>query len=402
MFDAAVIARKVLSIIGQIDQARRPRLVPTEQALSRVVEDVFWSSLAQFEGTPVSPRIFFAPSRALGDHGIIRLASPMPVSKDAIQRLSPAHAPDGALLVVEHPTGVQIEAILGCLPSVREVAPFWLCVESRGPGAIRVCIASQPILEFTRGTSRHIGGMSLDRTAAEALLMTARLFPSEPAGRDRQVASLILDLGKAIERLGRGGAIWILPHGAAMDDDLDGLGYHVNVGSQWWEPFEEQWESGDPISIPAIPPNTRLKRAAQAWSHLREDAVTRSLANLTQIDGAIVMNGSPHILAFGVICNTFGAPTEVVQPVDPSHPLVCQAVDPSVFGGSRHRSAIGVCATHAPAGALVASHDGGLTVFASAAKGRVIGSPVSLLDSDAEVQAQESPSDDLLQIAWKN
>jgi hypothetical protein len=97
------------------------------------------------------------------------------------------------------------------------------------------------------------------------------------------------------------------------------------------------------------------------------------------------MNGSPEVLAFGVICNTFTPAAEVLRATDLSTPTTGEVVDPSVFGGSRHRSAIDFCSTYSPAGALVASHDGGLTVFASLKGGSVIGSQVSLIASDAEV-----------------
>jgi len=193
--------------------------------------------------------------------------------------------------------------------------------------------------------------MSLDRIAAEVLLMSAKLFPNEPNGLKWHIASMLLDVGQAIDRHGTGGAVWILPSGTFMDGDLSDLGYNVEVGPMFWEPFREMWE-------------------------MRTSTIT--------IDGAIVVNGAPQLLAFGVICNRFSIRSnEVFRLNDPSDLSKGERVDVSEFGGSRHRSAIDFCANHSPAGAVVASHDGGVTVFASKDTGVVFGSRVSPIASDA-------------------
>jgi hypothetical protein len=101
MIDSTAIAQKVLSIVGQMHELSRPRIVPSEGALCRVLEDVFWSSVDQYEGNQIRARVFFAPRAALtGSGGIIQLAR-HPISRITIRRLSPAHSADGGLLVVE-------------------------------------------------------------------------------------------------------------------------------------------------------------------------------------------------------------------------------------------------------------------------------------------------------------
>ena len=269
----------------------------------------------------------------------------------------------------------------------------WLGVESRGPGSLRIRIGWKIILDFSRGSLKQLGGMSLDRTAAEVLLMSARLFPTESADLAWKISSMLLDIGSAIEQHGKGGALWLLPSGASMDGDLEGLGHRVKLDASWWEPFREMWEMRTSV-IRLLNPSCEkrhefLQEAAQQWDFLRQDAVTRSLSSLTKVDGAIVMNGSPQVLAFGVICNKFRTPAiEVRRSTDPSRPIVGEVAGASDFGGSRHRSAIDFCSSYSPAGAVVAFEDGGLTVFASTEKGRVIGSRVSMINSDPEVKGK--------------
>jgi hypothetical protein len=153
MIDSTSIAKKVLNIVEQMRMLTGLQIVPSEDVLRRVLEDVFWSSVDQYEGNPFRARVFFAPRAALiGSGAIIRLAARHPISRDTIRRLSPAHSADGGLLAVEDDTGhFGVEGLLGSYPSVAIVSPLWLCVESRGPGIVRISAGPEPILEFGPG-----------------------------------------------------------------------------------------------------------------------------------------------------------------------------------------------------------------------------------------------------------
>jgi hypothetical protein len=235
--------------------------------------------------------------------------------------------------------------------------------------------------------------MSFNRTVAEVFLKAAGLFPTEPASLDWHVASALLDIGFAIEQHGTGGALWILPAGSSISRELEGLGERIEMRAEWWEPYREMWENRTSI-IRLLNPGCNqghefLQAAAQQWDLLRRNALSKSISSLAKVDGAIVINGSPQILAFGVICNKFRDPAaQVLRSTDPSHPHSGEVVVASEFGGSRHRSAIDFCSSFFPAGAVVASHDGGLTVFVSLEKGRVIGSQVSLMRFVTEVKGE--------------
>lgn len=392
MFDPAELASKALGIIDQMHEIRRPYFVPTEHSLTQVIKDVFWSSLDRYEGDPLTVRIFFAPIGALTrSANIVRFDTACPVTTVTIRDLSPAHALDGGLLAVQESDGsLSFRGILGSFPFIGgRASPMWLCVESRVPGCFRVCIGSEPILEFTRGIAKTLGGMSLDRTTAEALITDTMPEANQGDARAWQVAAMLLDIGETIERNGRGGAIWILPAGSSMTGDLAALGNRVEMDSSWWEPYEEMWGNGhmDAGTSFTSENDLDLRYAAQQWDLSRREAVIRSVAALSRIDGAIVVNCSPRVLGFGVICHKFGAPAATVLRVtDPSQPFAGEEIPSSEFGGSRHRSAINFCSSHSPAAAVVASHDGGLTVFASVERGTTIGTRVSMISSDAEVQ----------------
>lgn len=393
MIDANNAAAKVLQIITRMHALERPYVIPTEGALGQVFDQVFWASLNQYEGKALRPRVFFAPRAALtASGGIVTFDTRHALSQESIRRFSPAHSGDGGLLVVEDPaTDVGIEGILGTSPSVRGRSPLWLCVEARGPGIVRVGTGRWPLFEFARGAVKQLGGMSFDRTMAEVLLMGAALFPTEPAGKNWHIASALVDIAFEIEATGAGGAIWILPPSRSSPSEVEGSGQKISMNESWWEPYKEMWEDRT-STIRLLNPGCDqghefLQAAAQEWDTLRKCSVTRTIASLSGTDGAILMDGSPRVLEFGVIYNKFSQPaTSVLRTIDPSRPLEGVAVDVAEFGGSRHRSAIDFCSSNHPAGALVASHDGGLTAFASLAHGTVIGSRVSLIPSHSDAQ----------------
>lgn len=371
-------------------ELRRPNVIPNKQSLSRVIEDVFWSSLDRYERIPLKARIFFAPVAALtGAEYIIRLTNPVPVSKESIRGLAPAHPPDGGLLVMQDSAGtLRVEAILGSYPFAGGRAqPNWLCVESKDAGCFRISNRSELILEFTRGYVKQLGGMSLDRTSAEGLIMGAMSPTTRASDRAWPIAAMMMDLGEAIDALGHGGALWIVPSDTPVHDDLRDLGQRTEMDSRWWTAYEERWDDRTLLTRVATSlttPDMELQYAAQEWDLARRDALTRSVARLSAVDGAILVTTSPSVIAFKVIGH-FGDAKRIFRPTDPSDRSKREEVPPSVFGGSRHQSAINFCASHSPASAIVASHDGGITVFASTEEGVVTGTRVSMIGSDSEV-----------------
>jgi hypothetical protein len=298
MMDAASIAKTVLNIVRQMSELRRPKFLPSEGEMCRMLEDVFWASLDKYEGIPLDVLLFYAPAIP-GPH-TFRLESATPLSPPAIRALSPAHAKDGVLVVAAGTDGsLAIHSLLCSSHAARGGMPHWLAVESRGSGLILVRIGSKLIVEFVRGTINRLAGMSHDRTAAKAMLMGAGLFPRDSRALQWKIASMILDVGQAIDRSGTGGAIWILPAGHAMSGDLAGLGRTVEPNTEFWTPFQEMWDDRTAtivlLNSPGGPSQQWLLEhqwmqfATQDWDFLRQDAVLRTVSGLARVDGAIVM-----------------------------------------------------------------------------------------------------------------
>lgn len=394
MIDAATMAKQILSAIEQhLPRLERPKVTPSEETLRRVLEEMFWSSMDQYEGQALRPRVYFAPEQILSSPntpGVMRLLSPAPMDRKWIRRLCPAHGLEGALLVMENQNATaQITGLYGCFPSVRRGWPLWLCVECRGVGVIAVHVLGRTILEFKRGEVRAIGGPSMDRSGAIALIR--RVLQGTAGHREAiEIASFFLDIGSMIDHAGTGGSLWILPERLVADAAVAKAGHTATFGHGWLEPFHELWE--DRTNLLLANNDSRLEgipwlwQPLQEWDFLKRDSVVKTIANLARIDGAIVMTPSPRVVTFGVVYNEFAYPAKEVLQVTDALELTT-TIQRSTFGGSRHSSAIDFCSSHSPACAVVASHDGGITVFASWEPGKVWGGHVSMIENTPQPPA---------------
>ncbi len=129
-----------------------------------------------------------------------------------------------------------------------------------------------------------------------------------------------------------------------------------------------------PIQYSVVPPFSALnelmqqdasERIENGWQAAVRRAV-ESIAGLTAVDGATVIDEKYRVLAFGAkIRRRDGtAPVErmvATEPVVGNHPIV---VHPAQTGGTRHLSAAQFVSDQHDALALVASQDGRFTIFA--------------------------------------
>ncbi|HEU0051718.1 MAG TPA: hypothetical protein VFQ39_01030, partial [Longimicrobium sp.] len=109
----------------------------------------------------------------------------------------------------------------------------------------------------------------------------------------------------------------------------------------------------------------RENRARPAWREAFNSAV-ESIAGLTAVDGATVLDDRYRVLSFGVKL-VRARNSEHVERVAMTEPIVgdrVRVVEPSLLGGTRHLSAAQFVYDQRDALALVASQDGRFTVFA--------------------------------------
>ncbi|HEX5338921.1 MAG TPA: hypothetical protein VFW53_10840 [Gallionella sp.] len=396
MLSVADLAVKVLEAIADMHEIERPKLVPSEATLESVIEAIFWSSLDKYEDIPLRARVYLAPLAALTTSypNIVPLDSVVPATHAHIRRLAPSHGKHGGLVIIEKTGKPEIAAIYASYRSTEPTHPGWLCIECTGTGVVRVINNHRVLLEYSRGTVSAAGGISFDEGVASLVLSRSlRSNETEAAFTHAlQVSELYLTIARSIERNGAGGALWILPTTSSTMQQVDQLGgYRIKMHTDWAEPFREEWELRTSMMRVLNPPITTLpimeevQWMAQEWDRGRKAAVCTYIADLARVDGAILATVAPDVRAFGVVCNEFQTRADHVMKVsNPAKPFDGGTkVLPADFGGSRHRSAIDFCSSFAPAGAIVVSHDGGITVFGSEKRGEVLGMKISGVSSAA-------------------
>jgi hypothetical protein len=183
-----------------------------------------------------------------------------------------------------------------------------------------------------------------------ALLKALMPFTS-PGSWDHKV-NLLVQLAASMRDHGHGGSLLVVP-----------------TGSETW-----RQSIVHPILYSVTPPFSALnelmrQEVTEANENLLTAAVRRAVdtvAGLTAVDGATIINDQYQVLAFGgkIRRPAGSAPVEqmvATEPIVGDRPVVVQ---PAQTGGTRHLSAAQFIQDQRESLALVASQDGRFTVFA--------------------------------------
>jgi hypothetical protein len=360
-------------------RARWLHYAPSVNELALVLERVFWSSLRAYEGIPTRVRIYLAAPEPLPDERFsFEIAKEL--TDDVIRRLSPAHGRQGGLVVRAvgndaHVAGIHVRQ------DPQHPPPLLLCVESTSVGVLRVSSHMlHKLVEINRLEIRVIEEIERHRVRLPVARALTANTSSDRGQHSVNVAAMFIEIAESMERARSGGALWLLGEGDLALDLLAEQGVRVDMGPSWCEPFREEWENRTTTLRMVTPPVTddvaklyKIQECTQAWDHSRKALVAGGVAALARTDGAIVASAKPEVVAFGVVFNEFAKAEPRVSDAGPGmDPFEgAKQVAFETIGGSRHRSAARFCSTFAPASAIVASHDGGLTAFVALTRGEV-------------------------------
>lgn len=323
---------------------------PDSEAIAALIDTAFWASLRREEGFVPSISLAFLPPD--DSRRPLRLAQPLPLTPEALTRLSPAVERPGIHLGVwRHGDELVIWGTTRLLPA------FCFVAEVAGPGLIVVKhrrrehsgkFVNVAVLE---GDQTKL----LDPQAAglpDCPAVVSLLLGSGAKGSPSSAANTLAAVALSMRQHGRGGSLLVVPS-----------------GSEAWRESIRQ-----PIPYPIDPPLKELAALMEASDAEKEhlgwqDAFRRcvdALAGLTAVDGATIMTDRFALLAFGAKIGRRDGASRVEQmvvtePVRGSAPL---RMHPSQLGGTRHQSAAQFVQDQQDAVALVASQDRQFTVFA--------------------------------------
>jgi hypothetical protein len=371
---------------------------PDAAALAAVLSTCYQATLLREEGRPVTFRLALSDPDAFDPaagppSGLHRLlfTRRMPLDPHELRRLAPA-APFSRSLIgmtLTGPSGPELWGIIHSGPhwlqSVRggrareQTIPHVPVIAATGPGRLLVSIGTITLAELKGGT---VSGLEMDLFQSHwlqnRLREMGRPHQHTSPGRaeiDPQFAAVLA--GHVLRRTiatvraaQHGGTLIVIPQHAARDLTTDGRYMRVKYA------FADEEPRRRVVSLVGIIMNelSRLegKGPIVGWDAYESSAVTQLveldealfevahlLADLTHVDGTVLITDSLEVLGFGV---------EIATEL-PEVPRVARALDMEGTErewvrtdrvGTRHRSAYRLCQALHDALALVVSQDGAL------------------------------------------
>jgi len=323
--------------------------VPLACVVESVIDAAFWASLRKEEGR--SPRISLAwlPPHSAGYPLVF--GSRLPLLPDVLTKLAPGVEPAGIHLGVWHDGDeLYIWGTTRALPSycfvLEIVEPGLLVVKHRrfhGYGKfVNVAILKG---DQVKVVDEQSGSMP----DCPALLTSLLGFTGNSNWNDS--VNVLIQLATSMRAHNRGGTLLVVP----------------NHSDQWRESIIH------PIIYSVVPAFGGLTELMQKNETVQSQApwlaalsrAIESVAGLTAVDGATIINDKHELLAFGAkIGRAEGStPVEKVILTEPILGGEANVVHPNQNGGTRHLSAAQFVYDQRDSIALVASQDGRFTIF---------------------------------------
>ncbi|HVQ37470.1 MAG TPA: hypothetical protein VMS31_08055 [Pyrinomonadaceae bacterium] len=332
---------------------------PDAATIEAIIDATFWASLRREEGR--SPKIslaFFPPEQVPQP---LMFERPLPFTPHVLTKLGPAVERPGIHLGVWRPGGEGLsnanDGRLHVWGATRKVPSFCFVLEVIEPGLLVIKhrrmdgfgkFANVAVLKGQEAKIVDEQGASLP----DCPPLLKALLPFTSPGSWAHKFNLHVQLAASMRAHGHGGSLLVVP-----------------TGSEAWRQSIAQ-----PIVYSVTPPFSALgdlmRQEINDTNESLVDAAVRkavdTVAGLTAVDGATIINDQYQVLAFGAkIRRPQGSePVDqmvATEPIVGDRPLVVQPVQ---TGGTRHLSAAQFVHDQQDSIALIASQDGRFTIFA--------------------------------------
>ena len=321
------------------------------RSVETLVDAAFWASLKREEGHSPKISLAFVPPDQAGYP--MRFERPLPLSPRALARLAPAVERPGIHLGVWCNGEGEELRVWG---TTRSVPTLCFVLEVVEPGVL--------VIKYRRG-------QEFDKFGTVAVLQGDRIKVVDPSATSLpdcpdllasligfeatppagEPANVLVQMATSMRAHKRGGLLLVVPGVSDAWRESAAHPIHYSVA-----PFDK---------LPRLLQADEYQRSGLPWRQAFHDAV-ESIAGLTAVDGATVLDDRYGLLAFGVkLVRKRGS--ERVERVAVTEPVLgdtAAVVDPTRLGGTRHLSAAQFVFDQRDALALVASQDGRFTVFA--------------------------------------
>lgn len=323
---------------------------PDAESVEAIIDATFWASLRREEGA--SPKISLAYVPPEQTEQPLRFEQPLALNPYFLTKLAPAVERPGIHLGVW-----RYEGELYVWGATRMIPSFCFVLENVEPGLLVIKhrrseafgkFANVAVLKGDQVKVIDEEGTSLPD--CPALLASLLSFTSPSHWNDS--VNVLVQLAASMRAQGRGGTLLVVPTGT------------------------DTWRQSivHPVLYSVVPPFSALadlirQQPSEAEEDVWEEEVRRSvdtIAGLTAVDGATVINDQYESLAFGVkIRRPEGStPADRMVLTEPIVGDIAVVAPPVQRGGTRHLSAAQFVHDQRDSLALVASQDGRFTIFA--------------------------------------
>lgn len=348
---------------------------PETAALAEMIEVALWAGIQTEEGRRLRFGLAYVPPERCPAPEPVRFTDAVPLSVDNVVRLAPAVLPKGSRLGVQPVSGrLHIWGIPQNLPpcvQVHALAPGTVAVKY---GFNHVGVLHTPNYYVVGGHPRQVIEL-----IAEHL--------SKHYGEIQAVttAALLLMIIDAVRRQGNGGTLLVVPSSQSrwtesLEPARTPLSRYPGLSDVRDQIVREAMEGSQGTGI------ERVLRCKDVERFLRGDRVSdaawrtiETVGQLSAVDGALVVTKTLDLLTFGAkikdvpaIRRSAGA--ENAQYLQQTIPLSRKAILSPLtgIGGTRHRSAHQFVKVNSTSLALVASHDGPLSLMAFSASQKAV------------------------------
>jgi hypothetical protein len=330
---------------GETDLAPEPSLKVIEAA----IDVTFWASLRREEGRSPKISLAYLPPLLAGQPLVFE--ERILLTPHVLTKLAPAVERSGIHLGVWDEDGElyvwgTTRVIPDCCFVLEVIEPGLLVVKHRrinGFGKfINVAVLKGDEIKIIDEDSKSLPD-------CPALLTSLLDFNSSSGWNDS--VNILVQLATSMRAHGHGGSLLVVPSGS---DAWRGSIIH-------------------PITYPVMPAFDHLKILMQEefdgdGISLWQDEVNRtveSIAGLTAVDGATIINDKLELMAFGakIGLSSNSIPVEEMMITEPVIGNTAITIHPAQNGGTRHLSAAQFVFDQRDAIALVSSQDGRFTIF---------------------------------------
>jgi len=330
---------------GETDLAPEPPL----KVIETIIDVTFWASLRREEGRSPKISLAYLPPLLAGQPLVFE--ERIFLTPYVLTKLAPAVERSGIHLGVWDDGGElyvwgTTRSIPDCCFVMEVIEPGLLVIKHRrinGFGKfINVAVLKGDEIKIIDEHSR-----SLPDCPA---MLTSLLDYNSPTGWNDSV-NVLVQLAASMRAHGHGGSLLVVP----ADNDT------------WRDSIIH------PVTYPVTPAFDHLKTLMsqvvneQSMSLWQEEVnrTVDSVAGLTAVDGATIINDQLEVLAFGakIGLSSNGVPVEEMLVTEPVVGNAAIIIHPSQNGGTRHLSAAQFVFDQRNAIALVSSQDGRFTIF---------------------------------------